>query len=254
MLEELQARLGRRETVVLLTAVATEGSPPCRPGQKLLANAVGALAGTLGCSELDRAAEAHASQVASGADPGLVWLDHEAGRVQAYLELFEPAPRLVILSATPVAQWLARWAPDVGWEAVTVDDRHERDAELDAAGQTLASSITDVAISAADAVVATDHDAPGLERALEAALRSEAGFVGVMGSRRHAGPHLDRLRQKGFSDDEVGRIESPVGLDLGGRSAPEIALSILAGVVANRYGRSGGPLRAAKADHVGPTP
>jgi xanthine dehydrogenase accessory factor len=61
-----------------------------------------------------------------------------------------------------------------------------------------------------------------------------------MGSRRHVGPYLEELRAMGFSDDDIGRIRSPVGLDLGGRRPEEIALAIAAGVVAHANGRDGG--------------
>ena len=71
-------------------------------------------------------------------------------------------------------------------------------------------------------------------------LRSPARFVGVMGSRRHVGPYLDDLRAMGFDDEAIGRIRSPVGLDLGGQRSDEIALSIAAGIVAARHGRGGG--------------
>jgi xanthine dehydrogenase accessory factor len=74
---------------------------------------------------------------------------------------------------------------------------------------------------------------------LAAAVRSPARFVGMMSSRRHVTRHLDALRALGLSEDEVARVHAPVGLDLGGRSADEIALSIAAGIVADDHGRDG---------------
>jgi xanthine dehydrogenase accessory factor len=64
--------------------------------------------------------------------------------------------------------------------------------------------------------------------------------VGVMGSRRHVGPYIEALRSMGFTDEELARIRTPVGIDLGARTPAEIALSIAAGLVAARTGRSGG--------------
>jgi xanthine dehydrogenase accessory factor len=65
-------------------------------------------------------------------------------------------------------------------------------------------------------------------------------FVGLMGSRRHTGHHLDALRSRGLSDEQIARVQSPVGLDIGAQTPAEIALSILAGLVAIRRGAAGG--------------
>ena len=75
---------------------------------------------------------------------------------------------------------------------------------------------------------------------MAALLRTNAPFVGVMGSARHIGPHMDELRAMALTDDDLAGVRTPVGLDIGARSAEEIALSILAGVVAARRGREGG--------------
>ena len=91
-----------------------------------------------------------------------------------------------------------------------------------------------------DEVVFTDHDAPGITDMLTALLRSPVGFVGVMGSRRHVAHYVEELRTRGFGDEDLGRIRSPLGLDLGGRRPEEIALSIAAGLVAARHDREGG--------------
>ena len=102
------------------------------------------------------------------------------------------------------------------------------------------SSLADARLDASTDVVFTDHDAEGIADQLAEALRSPARFVGVMGSRRHVGPYVETLRARGLEDDDLARIRSPLGLDLGGRSPEEIALSIAAGVVAARHGRNGG--------------
>jgi xanthine/CO dehydrogenase XdhC/CoxF family maturation factor len=70
-------------------------------------------------------------------------------------------------------------------------------------------------------------------------MGSSARFVGIIGSARHTGHHLDRMRELGLSDDELDRIQTPVGLNLGAKTPPEIALSILAGLMRFRTGRQG---------------
>jgi xanthine/CO dehydrogenase XdhC/CoxF family maturation factor len=96
--------------------------------------------------------------------------------------------------------------------------------------------------------VHTDHDAEDLVQALETLLPKNPRFIGLVGSRRHTGHHLEALRAKGVPADVIARIQSPVGLDLGALVTPqEIALSILAGLVAVRRGGQGGWKQGASA-------
>ncbi|MGH9066906.1 MAG: XdhC family protein [Acidimicrobiales bacterium] len=239
---ELARRLDRSEDVVLATALRTEGSPPCRPGQKLLIGAGGPLAGTLGCSELDAQALTDAPGVISGAQPALRTYDHDLGRVEVHLEPYLGRPLLVVLGATPVAGWLLRWGADLGYQTALVEPRAGRvTAELAALAGTVAGSPEPGGAGrrAVDAVH-TDHDAPEVAAHLAQLLRAGARFVGVMGSARHVGHHLEELRTLGLGEDEIARVRSPVGIDVGARTPAEIALSILAGLVAARTGREGG--------------
>jgi xanthine dehydrogenase accessory factor len=91
-------------------------------------------------------------------------------------------------------------------------------------------------------------DAP----ALRVALASAAGYVGAMGSRRTHDDRAARLRDAGVAPDRLARLHSPIGLDLGGRSPEETALSILAEIVAVRHGRGAAPRRASGPLHAAP--
>jgi molybdopterin adenylyltransferase len=235
----LQARRAAGESVVMATAVRTEGSPPCRVGQKILLGPTGALAGTLGCAEFDDAAIADAPGVLAEGRPSTRTYPHELGSVEVFLEPFARLPLLVVFSATPVARQLVRWAPEVGFEPVLVEPREERLTAADREGK-VAASLEGLALDAETAAVHTDHDTPFVVETVAGLLRSPARFVGVMGSARHVGPHLEDLRSRGFGAEDLRRIRTPVGIDLGARTAEEIALSILAGLVADRNGASGG--------------
>ncbi|HWC38144.1 MAG TPA: XdhC/CoxI family protein [Acidimicrobiales bacterium] len=238
---ELVRRIGRGEPVVLATAVRTFGSPPCEPGNKLLLGPGGPLAGTLGCAELDDQAAGDAMLLLDTGQPVVRSYDHDLGRVEAYLEPYRPRARLVVLGATPVARWLLRWGRDLGYETVLIEDRGARiTPEHRAEAGSVLPSPKELSPRQPTDVVHTDHDAPELAEHLSVLLRAGARFVGVMGSRRHTAHHIEALRALGIGETDVTRIRTPVGLDIGARGAEEIALSILAGLVADPRGRDGG--------------
>jgi molybdopterin adenylyltransferase len=222
---------------VVATAVKVHGSPPCRVGNRLVIGPAGPVEGTLGCAEFDAAAVADAPGVSVAATPTTRTYTHELGSVEVYLEPEVALPTLLVFSATPVATHLVRWAREVGFEPIVIESRHDRDGPP---GAPLHRSLDVSDVNEQTYAVHTDHDAPGVAESLAALLRSPAPFVGAMGSARHVGPYVERLRQMGFTDDDLARIRTPLGLDIGARSAEEIALSILAGVVAARHGANGG--------------
>ena len=240
-LAEAARRVEDGEEVVLATAVRTDGAPPCRPGQKLLLGPDGPLAGTLGCSEFDASAIEETKELLAAGEPALRTFTHDLGSVEVYLEPLRPRPRLLVLGATPVAEHLLRGGVELGYATVLVESRAERvtPAHRAAAGR-VAASVADMALGSAVDAVHTDHDAPDIVAELAPLLRAGVRFIGVMGSARHTAPHLEALRAAGCSDDELARLRTPVGLDLGARTPAEIALSILAGLLAARTGRTGG--------------
>jgi xanthine dehydrogenase accessory factor len=237
---DLAGRIARGEEVVLATVVKVDGEPPSHTGAKLLLSRTATLAGTLGCSEFDAAALADAGQIAEAAAPGLRTYRHDLGSIEVYLEPYLAAPTLVVFAATPVAAALLRWAPEVGFRTVLVETRPDR--LTGATWPEPVSRLADLSGALGSEVYAvhTDHDAADLVQALEALLTKEPRFIGLVGSRRHTGHHLEALRGKGVPEDVIARIQSPVGLDLGAVTPGEIALSILAGVVAVRRGGRGG--------------
>ena len=238
--EELAQRLARGEEVVLATVVKVDGQPPSRPGAKLLMSRTAALAGTLGCSEFDAAALEDAGRIARAGTPELRTYQHDLGSIEAYLEPHSPAPALVVFGATPVARSILAWAPELGFRPVFVETRSERLAGL--AWPEPVTSLDELAAQVGSEVyvVHTDHDAPDIVEALEAVLAVRPRFIGLVGSRRHTGHHLDALRARGLDEQALQQIQTPVGLDVGGVTPAEIALSILAGLVARRRGRDGG--------------
>jgi xanthine dehydrogenase accessory factor len=250
LMVELGRRLERSEDIVVATAVRTRGEPPCRPGFKVLLGPGGPLAGTLGCAELDSQALTDTPAVLEAGAPSLRTYHHDLGEVEAWLEPYTGRPVLVVLGATPVAEWLLRWAPDLGWDTVLVEGRPERvSGAVRSAAVRVVASPQDLDLPPRGRIldaVHTDHDAPEVAAHLATLLKAGARFVGVMGSRRHVGHHLEALARAGLGAGELARVQSPVGLDIGARSPAEIALSILSGLVAARSGREGGWLDSSR--------
>jgi xanthine dehydrogenase accessory factor len=238
--EDLAARVARGEEVVLATVIKVDGEPPSRPGAKLLVSRAAALSGTLGCSEFDSAALADAAEIAAEGAPTLRTYRHDLGSIDVYLEPYTTAPTLVVFAATPVAAALLRWAPDLGFKTVLVETRPERLKGASWPAALTAMNELPDALGPEVYAVHTDHDAPDLVQALEALLPKEPRFIGLVGSRRHTGHHLEALRASGVPEEVIARIQSPVGLDLEAVTPNEIALSILAGIVAVRRGGGGG--------------
>ncbi|TMK87049.1 MAG: hypothetical protein E6G44_01095 [Actinobacteria bacterium] len=242
--EELAARRDAGQPLVVATAVAVHGDPPCRVGQKMLLGTGGPLAGTLGCAEFDDAAASDAPAVLGGREPQTRSYAHELGSIEVFLEPVLPLPTLIVFSATPVARHLLRMGRDLGFQTVLVEPRAERVTPEHRAAARVVPALEEAGIPEGAAAVHTDHDAPGVADSVALLLRSPAGFIGVMGSTRHVGPHMEALQRQGFGEEDLGRIRTPVGLDIGARTAEEIALSIMAGIVAARQALDGSPSRS----------
>ncbi len=144
-----------------------------------------------------------------------------------------PGRVLVAVFASPVADVLLRWAPELGYRTVLLDPDPGRGAQVTAFGR------IDVRLEDADVVV-TDHHRPELGEVLRDALARPVRWVGVMGNPRHEGPHVAALTALGVPADEIARVHRPIGLDIGSKAPAEIALSTLAGLLADRNGRAGG--------------
>jgi molybdopterin adenylyltransferase len=218
-------------------AVRVVGSPPCSVGNAMTIVPGGEIRGTLGCAEFDTAAVSAAAEVQASGAPEMRTFHHPEGGVDVYLEPHGAPPRLVVVSATDVARALRVEMERQGRRVIVLEPRAERIAPDDGPS---VRSLEELTLGHDDEVVFTDHDAPGIADMLTALLRSPVRFIGVMGSRRHVAHYVDDLRGRGFGDDDLRRIRSPLGLDLGGRGPEEIALAIAAGLVAADHDREGG--------------
>ncbi len=165
-----------------------------------------------------------------------------------FIESFARRPRLVVVGAVQVAIPLVALARTMGYETVVVDGRPtfataERFPDVDQLVVGWPDEVADaIGLGPDDAVAILSHDVKFDEPAIIASLARGCRYVGAVGSRKTQSDRRARLRAAGVTDAQLGRLHGPIGLDLGGREPAETALSIMAEVVADRYGGSGAPM------------
>lgn len=147
--------------------------------------------------------------------------------------------RLLVVGAVHISQFLAAMAAMAGYQVTVIDPRRAFASEERFPGVTLTDEWPDEAMDrlapdARTAVVTLTHDPKLDDPALAAALRSSAFYIGALGSRRTHAKRVERLTAEGLGD-RLDRIHAPVGLDLGGRSPAEIAVSVLAQIIQVRH-------------------
>ena len=202
--------------------------------------------GGLGDPALDREALTAAKSVAASLTVSRNELgDGRTERADVFFDLFAPPPQLVIVGAVHVAVHLVRLAKQLGYRTLVVDPRSafatpERFAEADRLiPDWPQNALPKIDLNETACVAVLSHDLKIDLPALEAALRSRCLYIGALGSKKTHRKRIEALERAGFSEHELARVRSPIGLDLGGRRAEEIALAIMAEVVAARNGRLG---------------
>jgi xanthine dehydrogenase accessory factor len=175
---------------------------------------------------------------------GVRVLDQPAGVLDAsvFIEAFAPTPRLYIVGATHIAIPLCRMAKILDYRVSVIDARRafSTPARFPDADEITSAWPEEALVASpldnASSLVILTHDPKFDLPALAIALKSDARYIGIIGSRATHEGRTVKLREMGFDDDALARIHAPIGLDLGGRSPEEIALAILAEITAARYG------------------
>jgi xanthine dehydrogenase accessory factor len=269
--EVLQAALRAEEQgepAALVTVVSTEGSTPQKAGAKMVVYADGRIVGTIGggCVEAEmtwrarQVIETRRVEMASydltpdqAGEDGLVC----GGRMQVFIEPIEGVPTLCIFGAGHVAQPLARMAKAVGFRVEVADDRvkfanRARFPEVDLlVVDSFAEASAQLTLGRNSYAVVVTRGHKGDAEALQAALGRDLRFVGLLGSRPKMVHILADLEQRGVPPSELARVHCPLGIEIGATSPEEIAVSILAEMIAVRRGVDPAAIRPMKMELPG---
>lgn len=207
--------------------------------------------GTLGNVNLDRAviAEARATISSTLPETRSYGLDGEPiGEVEIFLQRVASAPNMYVFGAIDFTHAMVHAAKFLGYHVTVCDARpafatRERFPDADSVAVRWPDDfLRDAPIDERTALIVLTHDEKFDIPLLHAALQSRAGYIGAMGSRKTHERRVEQLREAGLSEEQLARLNAPIGLDIGARTPQETAISICAEVIALKHGRAGGRL------------
>ena len=254
----LMARLRERgEDFCVVTVVRTENATSAKAGAKAVVLRDGAIRGFLGGGCVQGAVRRTAAAVLADGTPRLIRVKPKddvaaavdvdgtelhrsacpsGGTIDLFVEPMRRPPRLLLCGASPVAEALADLARRLGFRVALAALPEDQAGFADVEERTAGFELAPLAVTAEDWIVVSTQGKRDRE-ALGAALASDAAYVAFVGSRRKAETLVAQLRGQGMGEEKLARLKAPAGLDIHGIEPAEIALSILAEIVARR--RSG---------------
>jgi xanthine dehydrogenase accessory factor len=261
LFDTLKAAVEAEEPVALATVVSTEDDEQQHLiGGKLLVRPGQVARGTLGSSTLDRVVARDAQGELSAGTTGIRHYgpEGEAGldTVAVFIESFAPPPQMVIFGAVDFTAALARIAKVLGYRVTVCDARpvfatKQRFPWADQVVVDWPNRLLEKIgpeLTGRDAICVLTHDPKFDIPAITSALLTDVGYLGAMGSRRTTSERNQRLRDVGVTDEQLAAIHAPIGIDLGGRTPEETAVSICAEIIATRSGRTVASLRDTAGD------
>ena len=242
--EELASAIRAEEAVALATVIAGPGQ-----GGKLLVGPGRTPIGSLGNPDLDRVVIRDAlGELAAGTTVVRHYGEHGEARetvVAVFVESFAPPPQMLVFGAVDFTAALTRVAKVLGYRVTVCDAREvfatrirfpQADEVVVDWPDRLLGRVGG-GLTARDAVCVLTHDAKFDVPALVAALATDVGYIGAMGSRRTHAERIERLEEAGVDPASLRRIRAPIGLDIGARTPEETAVSICSEIIAQRTGR-----------------
>ena len=239
---------GRR--FALASVIESRGFTPRKPGAHMLVAEDGTTCGTIGGGAIEHQVLEEARALLQGGGASLVkkHLTQElgmccGGEMAVFLEVLEPAPRLFLFGAGYIARPLAALAAGCGFDVTVVDARAdwalpERFPDCRVVAQAPEDFLRALASTPADYAVVVTHDHALDQRLVQELLRRPLKFVGMIGSVPKQRKFALRLRARGFSDEQIARLRTPLGMPIGADTPEEIAVSAMGELIAARRGAS----------------
>jgi len=261
----------------LASVIESRGFTPRKPGTHMLVAEDGEICGTIGGGAIEERVLAEARALLQGGGAALVrkHLTQElgmccGGEMSVFVEVLEPAPRLFLFGAGYIARPLAALAVACGFEVTVIDERAEwaipgRFPDCEVRARSPEDVLRGLETTAEDYAVVVTHDHGLDQRLVQELLRRPLKFVGMIGSVPKQRKFALRLRARGFSDEQIARLRTPLGMPIGADTPEEIAVSAMGEIIAVRRGaavREGwtppvpkpARRRAAEPDAAGVTP
>jgi len=247
--EELTEQLGQEKGVALATLV--QGGE--HVGAKLLIFPGGKTEGTLGRSDLDNLVVVDAERAIWNGDASTHMYSIEStptnSTFEVFIEGFPPPPSLIIVGAGHIAIPLTIFAKTLNYRVVVIDARsafatHERFPHADELIVEWPDEVLEkMDLNPSTSVAVLTHDPKFDEPTLKVVLARHVGYVGAIGSRKTGAERAERLKQQGLTDEQIQRIHGPIGLNIGAASPEEMALAIMAEIVATHHGKDAAEVR-----------
>jgi xanthine dehydrogenase accessory factor len=254
LFDAFRACLDQETGVVLVTIVAG----PSGVGEKLLVRADATVDGMMASDELSDKATTDALRLLREERSSAQEYEVADGRYTVFHDVFPAPAQLVIVGASHAASALCAFAARAGYQVVVCDARaaFAIPEHFPKAAQVLKGWPQDVLptlhLTENTYVVLLSHDPRFDHPTLEHVLPSPVRYIGAIGSSRTQAQRFERLRDEGYSDEQLSRVYGPVGLDIGGRTPEEVAIAILGEITSVRRGAKGGFLRDRKRQSVTP--
>jgi len=249
ILKEAFRRIDKGETVALVTVIETKGSTPRKIGAKMLVNKDGLAAGTIGGGITEGKVTEEAKQALKEGKRKLLTyrltkeqaaLDEGAicgGEMKVFIDILQPKEEVLIFGAGHIAVCVSKLAKTVGFKVTIIDDRKEfaNQDRFPKADEIIAEdtekALTHLNITPSTYIIVLTRGHFKDEEVLGSVIRSNAAYIGMIGSRKKNATVFQHLEEQGISTQELKKVHAPIGVDIGAQTPEEIAVSIMAEII-----------------------